>query len=130
MVGVTVPPIFCSPWAATSLRDFWGRRWNLLARDLLHDLVFRPLAPRGVRCASAAAFAASALLHAYPACAAGASPLGIVDYFLIQASVFSICIGTCACCVCVPRQVVGLEFVRTSAMFAASFKWLRRLSSL
>ncbi len=41
-----VVPIMNHPAAATSLSDFWNRRWNLAFRDYAHFAVFLPL----VRC--------------------------------------------------------------------------------
>lgn len=40
--GVDAKPIMLSPFRATSLSGFWGRRWNLAFRDFAHALVFRP----------------------------------------------------------------------------------------
>jgi len=42
-IGRDAPPIMNHPWAATSLSDFWGRRWNRAFRDLAHRFLFRPL---------------------------------------------------------------------------------------
>ena len=52
------------PVAATSLGDFWGRRWNTAFRDLTHRFLFRPLAARlGPRAGLAAGFAFSGVVH-------------------------------------------------------------------
>lgn len=40
--GVPVTPLMNAPWHATSLGEFWGRRWNLAFRDFAHGWVFRP----------------------------------------------------------------------------------------
>mmetsp|Transcript_88330 Transcript_88330/g.214175 ORF Transcript_88330/g.214175 Transcript_88330/m.214175 type:complete len:312 (+) Transcript_88330:2-937(+) len=51
---------------ATSVRDFWGRRWNLLIHRLMHRNFFTPLKARcGPRAGAVAAFLASALFHEY-----------------------------------------------------------------
>lgn len=51
---------------STSVRDFWGRRWNLLVHRLMHRNFFTPLAGRiGPRAGAMAAFLASALFHEY-----------------------------------------------------------------
>src|SRR5262249_13118070 len=42
--GYDAPPIMNHPWAATSIADLWGRRWNRAFRDLTHQFVFTPLA--------------------------------------------------------------------------------------
>ena len=53
-----------APILATSLGDFWGRRWNLAFRDLAHSYIFRPLIRRtGPAAATLAAFVASGVIH-------------------------------------------------------------------
>ncbi|KAI9357942.1 hypothetical protein DFJ73DRAFT_174237 [Zopfochytrium polystomum] len=37
-------PCMRAPFLATSLRDFWSRRWNGIVKSMLHRLVFLPLA--------------------------------------------------------------------------------------
>eukprot|EP00930_Biecheleria_cincta_P082634 TRINITY_DN72337_c0_g1_i1.p1 TRINITY_DN72337_c0_g1~~TRINITY_DN72337_c0_g1_i1.p1 ORF type:complete len:476 (-),score=53.18 TRINITY_DN72337_c0_g1_i1:165-1592(-) len=57
-------PLLCS----TSIRDFWGRRWNLLIHNLMKRTFFKPLAAgsRLSRHAGALlAFVASGLFHEY-----------------------------------------------------------------
>jgi hypothetical protein len=41
--GVRVKPVMQAPIRATSVGDFWGRRWNTAFNDLAFGLVFRPL---------------------------------------------------------------------------------------
>jgi hypothetical protein len=41
--GVTIEPHFDNPFAAASLAEFWGRRWNLLVSNVLRDTVYNPL---------------------------------------------------------------------------------------
>lgn len=52
---------------STSVREFWGRRWNLLIHRLMHRSFFAPLAARspGPRAGAIAAFAVSGLFHEY-----------------------------------------------------------------
>ena len=44
--GVDARPIMQAPLSATSLSDFWGRRWNLGFRQLTHRLIFQPARTR------------------------------------------------------------------------------------
>jgi hypothetical protein len=62
--GVNAKPLMHWPVAATSLADFWGRRWNTAFRDLTHRFLFRPLARRlGPRAGLAAGFLFSGVVH-------------------------------------------------------------------
>jgi Membrane bound O-acyl transferase family len=62
--GVNASPIMRAPIMASSLSDFWGRRWNAAFRDLAHAYVFRPLVGcMGVAAATMAAFLVSGLVH-------------------------------------------------------------------
>ncbi|CAK7335507.1 unnamed protein product [Dovyalis caffra] len=36
-------PQFHEPYLATSLQDFWGRRWNLMVSSILHPTVYNPV---------------------------------------------------------------------------------------
>jgi hypothetical protein len=62
--GVDAPPIMQAPLSATSLSDFWGRRWNLGFRQLTHRLIFQPARTRcGVVAATLFSFFASGVIH-------------------------------------------------------------------
>jgi hypothetical protein len=62
--GVDAPPIMDTPVLASSLSDFWGRRWNLAFRDLAHAYVFRPLVGRlGIARTTMAVFLVSGIVH-------------------------------------------------------------------
>lgn len=41
--GVTLEPHFDNPFAAASLAEFWGRRWNLLVSNCLRETVYNPV---------------------------------------------------------------------------------------
>jgi hypothetical protein len=63
-IGVDAKPIMATPLRATSLGEFWGRRWNLGFRQLSHELIFRPLHRRlGTDAAGLLVFAVSGLIH-------------------------------------------------------------------
>jgi D-alanyl-lipoteichoic acid acyltransferase DltB (MBOAT superfamily) len=60
-----MPPVNRAPYLATSLSDFWSRRWNSIVNTVLRDHVYRRVAHRGALVALTATFVASAVLHAY-----------------------------------------------------------------
>ena len=63
-VGVEAKPLMHWPVLATSVSDFWGRRWNTAFRDLTHRFLFRPLVARiGARWAVGVGFLFSGLIH-------------------------------------------------------------------
>jgi Membrane bound O-acyl transferase family len=64
LMGLTVPPLFQSPYRSTSVSEFWARRWNLPASELFRKYCFAPLARRGVALALVTVFAVSAVGHA------------------------------------------------------------------
>jgi hypothetical protein len=84
--GVDAQPIMQAPLAATSLSDFWGRRWNLGFRHLTHRLIFKPVRIRGgVVPAILLSFLASGVIHdlviSLPARGGYGFPTG---YFVLQ----------------------------------------------
>jgi len=85
--GVDAMPIMHAPILATSVADFWGRRWNLAFHQLAHEMVFRPLRRKlGVPLAAIAVFVVSGLVHesviSWPARGGYGGPL---LYFALQA---------------------------------------------
>ena len=85
--GHDVRPIMLNPMTATSLSEFWGRRWNRAFRDLVHPLVFTPMLRKyGAAPALWGCFIVSGLVHelviSLPAGAGYGSP---TLYFIIQA---------------------------------------------
>jgi alginate O-acetyltransferase complex protein AlgI len=84
--GVGVQPIMHFPLLATSLGDFWGRRWNRAYRRVSFDWIFRPAFSRfGAGAGTLIAFTASGLIHeaviSYPARGGYGGPTA---YFFIQ----------------------------------------------
>jgi hypothetical protein len=65
LLGLDLEPQFDRPYLSSSLRDFWGRRWNLSVSALLRQCVFLPVRARlGAAAAGVlAAFAVSGLMH-------------------------------------------------------------------
>jgi alginate O-acetyltransferase complex protein AlgI len=62
--GVACRPLFRAPLRATSLTDFWSRRWNLAFAEMTAIGIYRPLeGVVGRRGATLLAFLASGLLH-------------------------------------------------------------------
>lgn len=86
-IGIKVRPIMENPAGATSLTDFWGRRWNIAFRDLAHIFIFKPLVMKlGTKAALFLSFLFSGVLHdlliSVPAGAGYGLPTA---YFLFQA---------------------------------------------
>ncbi|GJZ23792.1 long-chain-alcohol O-fatty-acyltransferase-like protein [Tanacetum coccineum] len=42
-LGFEIEPQFNEPYLATSLQDFWGRRWNLMVSRILRPTVYDPV---------------------------------------------------------------------------------------
>lgn len=62
--GRPVAPIMNSPLLATTVSEFWGKRWNLAFRDYAHVTVFSPLVRKlGGTTAVIAGFVFSGLIH-------------------------------------------------------------------
>jgi alginate O-acetyltransferase complex protein AlgI len=90
LLGWPVEPLFQSPLSSSSLREFWGQRWNLAFVDMDKRL-FLPLlgkklkSPAGKSLAVLGIFFLSGLLHeigiSYPAGAAWGGPF---LYFILQ----------------------------------------------
>lgn len=43
IMGLEIEPQFNEPYLATSLQDFWGRRWNLMVSSILRPTVYKPV---------------------------------------------------------------------------------------
>ncbi|CAN6247932.1 unnamed protein product [Urochloa humidicola] len=63
-LGMEMEPQFDRPYLASSLRDFWGRRWNLVVSAILRPSVYGPVRARaGTAAAAMATFLVSGLMH-------------------------------------------------------------------
>ena len=84
--GIDAPAIMDAPVLASSLSDFWGRRWNLAFRDLAHTFVFKPFVGRlGIAGATIAVFLASGIVHDVVISVPAGAGFGLPTlYFLIQ----------------------------------------------
>lgn len=105
-------------WAigATSLRDFWGHRYNRVVSTLLHDAVFKPARQQlgwSAGAAAAASFFVSGLLHAHVVHVAfpHGSPLAALGFFLLNA----------AACAAEPYAQLDLLPAPLRALFVHSF---------
>jgi hypothetical protein len=64
MFGFGVQRLFVNPLSSVSLREFWGRRWNMAFVEMNRVLVMPLLVPRiGRRAAVGCAFLISGVLH-------------------------------------------------------------------
>ncbi|CAL5031610.1 unnamed protein product [Urochloa decumbens] len=64
LLGAELEPQFDWPYFASSLRDFWGRRWNLMVPGVLRPCVYRPVRARlGAAAGLLAAFLVSGVMH-------------------------------------------------------------------
>ncbi|KAF5175199.1 Acyl-coa--sterol o-acyltransferase [Thalictrum thalictroides] len=70
--GIETEPQFNEPYLATSLQDFWGKRWNLMATNILRPTIYIPIqnickGMVGAECAKLAGvmatFLVSGLMH-------------------------------------------------------------------
>lgn len=84
--GVGVERLFDRPWAATSLREFWGRRWNRAFSAVARERVYRPVARlRGRTAGLLAAFVFSGLVHELLLSVPARGGWGLpTAYFLLQ----------------------------------------------
>jgi len=64
LLGAELEPQFDRPYLASSLGDFWGRRWNLMVPGVLRPCVYRPVRARlGATAGVLAAFLVSGAMH-------------------------------------------------------------------
>ncbi len=61
-LGHVAPPLHVRPWAARSLPELWGQRWNTWVSGFFHSILFQPLRRRPLA-GLTAVFLFSGLLH-------------------------------------------------------------------
>ena len=87
LAGYSLPLMHLAPIAASSVGEFWGKRWNIITSAWLRTFIFWPVARRrsagvGVLCS----FLVSGAIHAWPMLA-GLGPvaaLSTVVFFVFQ----------------------------------------------
>lgn len=84
--GIEALPLMNHPLRASSLSDFWGKRWNRAFRDVAHRFLFRPLVrPLGTAGATLAAFFFSGIVHDVVISLPAGGGYGLPTlYFLLQ----------------------------------------------
>lgn len=87
-VGFPVKPVMRRPLAATSLAEFWGKRWNTAFRDLSHRALFMPVARRWGEAGTLwCVFLVSGLVHELVITVPAGGGYGLPTvYFLLQAT--------------------------------------------
>jgi hypothetical protein len=93
--GVSIPCTMQAPWKATTLRDFWAERWNLVIQRMLKEGVYLPLRRQGWarHAAATSTFFASGLLHAYPLMLLGMETrhaVQMLGFFLLQPALMAL----------------------------------------
>ena len=65
LLGASVEPVFLSPFQSTSVREFWGRRWNRFISRFALMRIALPLKAKPRSLQLLAVFGASGLFHEY-----------------------------------------------------------------
>mmetsp|Transcript_43611 Transcript_43611/g.69757 ORF Transcript_43611/g.69757 Transcript_43611/m.69757 type:complete len:312 (-) Transcript_43611:16-951(-) len=87
--GLELPDLNRCPLVSTTLREFWGKRWDTVIQEILQHYIYVPLRHRSVShpVAVFCTFAASGLIHVWPLIFAGLglwSFLSVMCYFISQ----------------------------------------------
>ncbi|HEX4141506.1 MAG TPA: membrane bound O-acyl transferase family-domain-containing protein [Candidatus Methylacidiphilales bacterium] len=144
--GLDAPPLMKCPIAATSLHDFWGRRWNAGFRDIVFVLFFLPLARRyGTSAAALLTFLLSGLIHELVITVPAGAGYGLPTlYFALQGAGLMLerkshaRVARTTCCPGArsaqeaaesmrtpPAASPGQQVVRATGTFAPRIKWLQ-----
>jgi hypothetical protein len=84
-MGFAVEKLWDCPIAATTLGDFWGRRWNRIVPGFLREVVFLPVSRRaGAKVALLAVFLYSGLYHEFVSFMANSGYGRPILYFMLQ----------------------------------------------
>ncbi|MDB6064423.1 MAG: hypothetical protein JWR26_631 [Pedosphaera sp.] len=85
-LGINARPLMQTPIVATSLADFWGRRWNSAFNRLAHDVLARPLYRRiGITRTTLIVFLVSGIIHDIVISVPASAGYGLPTlYFLLQ----------------------------------------------
>ncbi|MCU0437884.1 MAG: membrane bound O-acyl transferase family-domain-containing protein [Raineya sp.] len=63
-MGVDVKELFIAPYQSKSLKEFWGKRWNMAFSEMTALIVYKPLKTRlGIHGAMFVSFLMSGILH-------------------------------------------------------------------
>ena len=109
-LGFAVEKLWDCPIAATSLGDFWGKRWNRIVPGFLREVIFLPVARlAGAKVALVSVFLYSGLYHEGVSFMARSGYGGPTLYFLLQ------CLG------------VALENTRPARRLFRGRLWLARV---
>jgi hypothetical protein len=86
-LGVNVSELFQAPYKSKSLKEFWGKRWNIAFSEMTALISYRPLkASIGVEKALIISFLLSGLLHEIAISLPVMAGLGLpMTYFVIHA---------------------------------------------
>jgi alginate O-acetyltransferase complex protein AlgI len=84
-MGFATEKMWDCPIAATSLGNFWGRRWNRIVPGFLREVIFLPVARRaGAKVALLTVFLYSGLYHELFSFMANSGYGGPFLYFMVQ----------------------------------------------
>ena len=91
-LGVNVKELFQSPYKSKSLKEFWGRRWNIAFSEMTALIVYKPVKKKfGNKTGVIAAFLLSGLLHEVAISCPVNSGYGLpFAYFVIHALVMNV----------------------------------------